>query len=45
MSEIYQLISTGFMGGTRDPGPGPPTSKGPPTMFMCLALCTACAYH
>ena len=46
--QIYcQKISTpiaGFRGGQRVRAQGPPP-KWPPTMFMCLAICTAYACH
>jgi len=31
--------SAGFRGGSRGPGPGPPT------MFMRLAICATCTHH
>jgi len=31
--------------GPRGPEPGQPTKQAPPTMFMCLTICTTCACH
>jgi len=33
--------SAGFRGGR----PRAPSKQGPPTMFMCLAICAICACH
>ena len=34
--------SAGFRGGPKGPGPH---QRGPPTRFMCLAICVICACH
>jgi len=38
------VLAAPDLGGARSPGPGPPTKGGPPTMFICLAICATCAY-
>jgi len=43
----YRVVAPDLGGaqGVRAQFPGPPTKQGPPTMFMCLAICTTCAWQ
>ena len=40
-----ETVSAEFRGEPKGPGPRVPHQRGPPTMFMWLAICATCACH